>query len=74
LVDIDNGIWYLNNTSIWLNNIINNIKSIREYCATKYPNIDLTDIKININNQLENSCKEISSLNHNEIFKLLLNQ
>lgn len=73
LVDIDNGIWVLNNSSIWLKNVISNIKSIREYCSTTYPNIDLTDIKINIDNKLENDCYEISQLNYNDILKVILN-
>lgn len=73
LVDIDNGIWVLSNSSIWLKNVISNIKSIREYCSTTYPNIDLTDIKINIDNKLENDCCEISQLNYNDILKVILN-
>ena len=74
LIDIDNGIWALNNSSTWLKNVINNIKKIRQYCLTTYPNIDLTDIKINIDNKLESDCCEISQLSHNDIIKVILNK
>lgn len=72
LVDIDNGIWVLKHSCVWLKNVINNIKQIREYGSNKYPNIELTDIKINIDNKLANDCYEISNLSHNEILKILL--
>lgn len=74
LIDIDNGIWALNNSSTWLKNVITNIKKIRQYCLTTYPNIDLTDIKINIDNKLESDCCEISQLNHDDILKVILNK
>lgn len=71
LVDIDNGIWVLNNNSAWLKNVINSIKEIREYSLLKYPAIDLTDIKINIDKKLEENSNEISQLSHDEIYQII---
>lgn len=67
LIDIDNGIWLLKNTSKWLRNIIKNIKEIREYCKSKYPSINLTDIQINIDKSIEEDLCEISQFSHNKL-------
>ncbi len=73
LVDIDNGIWILKNNSNWLKNVIDNIKEIRNYCSKKYTNIDLSEIKINIDNTIETDVTEISQYTHNEICDIILN-
>lgn len=72
LIDIDNGIWIVKRGSLWLKSTILNIKEIRQYCLTKYPNIDLTDIKINIDDKLEGECCEISQFNHKNIVDIFL--
>lgn len=72
LVDIDNGIWLLKNNSTWLKTIIANIKSIRNFCKDNYSQLDLTDIRININNDTENDTIEISGLSWQEIKEALM--
>ena len=70
LIDIDNGIWVLKNNSQWLNDRIENIRSIREYCKANYANIDLTDVKINIDKTIEKDTIEISQLDIDEILNI----
>lgn len=72
LVDIDNGIWLLKNNSTWLKTIIANIKSIRNFCKENYSQLDLTDIRININNDAEIDTTEISVLSKQEIKDTLM--
>lgn len=72
LVDIDNGIWLLKNNSNWLKTIIANIKSIRNFCKNNYSQLDLTDIRININNDAEKDTTEISGLSKQEIKDTLM--
>lgn len=72
LIDIDNGIWLLKNSSEWLNKTIKNIKEIRQYCKSKYTNIDLTDIKINIDKSIEKDVYEVSQLTHDEIYNIII--
>ena len=72
LVDIDNGIWLLKNNSTWLKTIIANIKSIRNFCKDNYSQLDLTDIRININNDAEKDTTEISGLSKQEIKDTLM--
>lgn len=72
LVDIDNGIWLLKNNSTWLKTIIANIKSIRNFCKDNYSQLDLTDIRININNDAEKDTTEISCLSKQEIKDTLM--
>lgn len=72
LVDIDNGIWLLKNNSTWLKTIIANIKSIRNFCKENYCQLDLTDIRININNDAEKDTTEISGLSKQEIKDTLM--
>lgn len=72
LVDIDNGIWLLKNNSNWLKTIIANIKSIRNFCKETYSQLDLTDIRININNDAEKDTTEISGLSKQEIKDTLM--
>lgn len=74
LVDIDNGIWVLNKNSSWLENVISDIKEMRDYCLIKYPTLDLTDIKINLDDKLESDCCEISHFSHDEILSVLLSK
>lgn len=62
----------MNKSSRWLENVISNIKEIRDYCSIKYPKLDLTDIKINIDDELESDCREISHFGHDEILSILL--
>lgn len=71
LVDVDNGIWLLKHDSVWLHNIIQNIKSIRKFCAKNYCNLDLTDIKINIDNEVNKEIFDISKLNKEQFKKIL---
>lgn len=63
LVDIDNGIWLLKNNSTWLKTIIANIKSIRNFCKDNYSQLDLTDIRIKIDESVNNEITELSALN-----------
>lgn len=72
LVDIDNGIWLLKNNSTWLKTIIANIKSIRNFCKENYSQLDLTDIRIDINNDAEKDTTEISCLSKQEIKDTLM--
>ncbi len=71
LVDIDNGIWFLNNKSLWLKDIICNIKSLRAYCNTYYPYLDPCDIKIMINSTIKNDIVDISILTKRQVVSLL---
>lgn len=73
LVDIDNGIWLLQNNSIWLKNVIQNIIDIREYSAENYKLIDLTDIRILIDNDIKQEIKEITDFSTTELINVLLN-
>lgn len=72
LVDIDNGIWLLKNNSNWLKTIIADIKSIRNFCKDNYSQLDLTDIRININKDAANDTIEISGLIRQEIKDALI--
>lgn len=72
LVDIDNGIWLLKNNSTWLKTIIANIKSIRNFCKDNYSQLDLTDIRIDINSDAEKDMTEISCLSKQEIKDTLM--
>lgn len=72
LVDIDNGIWLLKNNSNWLKTVIANIKSIRNFCKDNYSQLDLTDIRIDINNDAEKDTTEISGLSKQEIKDTLM--
>lgn len=67
LVDIGNGIWLLKNNSDWLKTSIENIKLIRRLCKEKFSQLDLTDIRININSDAEKDTIEISGLSKQEI-------
>lgn len=67
LVDIGNGIWLLKNNSYWLKQIIANIKSIRKLCSENYEMLDLTDIKININEPVKNEVVEISAFSKEKL-------
>lgn len=67
LVDIGNGIWLLKNNSNWLKTSIENIKSIRRLCKEKFSQLDLTDIRIDINSDAEKDTIEISGLSKQEI-------
>lgn len=71
LVDVDNGIWLLKNNSTWLKQMIANIKEIRKYCYENYNLLDLTDIKISVDEIAKNETVEITGLTK-EQFKDLL--
>lgn len=73
LVDIDNGIWLLKNDSGWLKRNIENIKSIRNYCKIKYTTLDLSDIKISLDETAQREAYCLSSLDRKEVFALLHN-
>lgn len=61
LVDIHNGIWLLHNKSLWLKNVISNIKDLREYSKINFKNLDPSDIKILIDKELE--CDVVNIVN-----------
>lgn len=71
LVDIDNGIWLLKNNSNWLKTIIANIKSIRNFCKDNYSKLNLTDIKINIDSDIEPDVIELTNLSRQKFEDLL---
>ena len=70
-VDINNGIWLLKNNSKWLKKVVEHIVDIRAHCSRVYNNIDLTDIKILITNDIDNDIIDISQLTKNELLELL---
>jgi len=72
LVDIDNGIWLLKNNSAWLKRIIDDIKSIRNYCKLKYTSLDLSDIKINLDENAQNDVYNLTRLDREEILFTLI--
>ena len=72
-VDIDNGIWLLKNNSIWLKNIIDNIKAIRSFCDEHYSQLDLTDIRINLDQTVETDIVEITNITLSEFKNILAN-
>ena len=72
LVDIDNGIWLLKNNSNWLRTTIANIKAIRNFCKDNYNQLDLTDIRIDINKDTANDSIEISGFSRQEIKDALI--
>lgn len=61
LVDIDNGIWVLKNNSLWLKNVIRNIKNLRAYCYAQFSNLDPCDIKIVLTEDVKNYAIDIST-------------
>ena len=75
LVDINNGIWLLKNNSNWLMSVIKNINALRKYCSDRYFNLEVKDIKINIDESLKDDRQlfEISKLDKNKILELLCN-
>lgn len=60
LVDINNGIWLIKNNAIWLHKIIDDIKSIRKYCSKQYYNLDLSDIRINLDDNVAGDLIDIT--------------
>ena len=71
LVDIDNGVWLLKNDSGWLRRIIEDIKLIRNYCKLNYTALDLSDIKIKLDEKVQNEVYNISELNKEKLLALL---
>ncbi len=70
-VDIDNGIWLLKNNSRWLKKVIENIKSVRQYCCANYDLLDLTDIRINFDLEIISEITEISQIGKTQFEDLL---
>lgn len=70
-VDVNNGIWLLKKNSTWLKKVIERIVDIREYCNTIYSNIDLTDIRILITDDIDKDVIDISQCNKAELSELL---
>ena len=70
-VDINNGIWLLKNSSRWLRKVIENIKSVREYCHANYECLDLTDIRINFDSEIISEITEISQIRRTQFEDLL---
>lgn len=71
LVDIGNGIWLLKNDSKWLSRAIENIKEIRNYCFGKYPNLDLSDIRIMLDVCVCEEIIDISKMSRMQLYNLL---
>lgn len=73
LVDIDNGIWFLKNNSLWLNSSIKNIKDLRSYCKIHYSNLDPYDVKIIVNDALKCDCDiiDITSFSKKQVEQML---
>lgn len=71
LIDINNGIWLLKNNAFWLNNIIQNIKQIREHCSINFSSLDLTDIKIKINQTAKQCLVDLTVLTKNQIIEIV---
>ncbi len=71
LVDIDNGIWLLKNDSDWLKRIVEDIKSIRNYCKLQYASLDLSDIKINLNDVAQQQAFNLATLNQQGLLALI---
>ncbi len=73
LISIGNGIWVFNSESQWLTQRIKEIKEIRKYCYNHYSQLDLTDIKINIDNtiNIENEITRLDNLEKESIFETL---
>lgn len=71
LIDIDNGIWLLKNDADWLKKNINNIKSIRKYCSDTYSTLDLSDIRILLDETVGREVVDISNLSKEQLKSLL---
>ena len=71
LVDIDNGIWLLKKESLWLKNAIKDIKEVRAYGETHFSNLDISDIKILIDDSIRPEAEEISECTKERIIKML---
>ena len=74
LVDIDNGIWLLKNTSPWLNTTIQNISAIKNTTLKQFEYLEINDIKIHLTETLKSDDKliEISRFNKTDILKALV--
>jgi hypothetical protein len=53
--------------------MINNIKSLREYCKINYTNLDLSDIKICISNEVSGYVYDITDYSRERLTELLTN-
>ena len=71
LVDIDNGIWLLKKESLWLKNAIKDIKEVRAYGETHFSNLDISDIKILIDDSIRPEAEEISDCTKERIIEML---
>ncbi len=71
LVDIDNGIWLLKNSSVWLRKSIKNIKEIRNYCECHYGNLDLIDIQINLDDNIKADIFDLTFLSKEKLINIL---
>ena len=69
-VDVDNGIWCLKSNSNWLKKVIQSIFMVREYCKNNYNNLDLTDIKIKIDEEVKEDLIDLTVLSKKEIIQL----
>lgn len=74
LADIDNGIWLLKNNAKWLHKIINDIKSIRQYCFKNYYNLDLSDIRINLDDKVVDDLIDVSRYGKEKFISVLIEQ
>ena len=61
------------NSSLWLKQRIKEIKELRDFCETKFKNIDPCDIKIIFDNSIEEDIIDISNIDKEELTNLLLN-
>lgn len=72
LVDIDNGIWFLKNNSKWLSRTIDDIKKLRNYCKDYFSNLDPSDIKIIIDDNVKNYVTDISDYSRELVMKTIV--
>ncbi len=70
LVGIHNGVWLLKNNSEWLKQRIFEIKAIREYCERKYKSLDLSDIKVLLDESILDELINVSNYTKQEFLNV----
>ena len=69
LVDINNGIWMFPKKSSWILENINKIKLIRKYCEQTFPSLDLTDIRILLDEKAKGDLVNIADFSKLELLE-----
>lgn len=69
LVDIDNGIWMFPKKSSWILENINKMKLIRKYCEQTFSNLDLTDIRILLDEKVKDDLVNVSNFSKIEFLE-----